>query len=74
MTVVAEGDVVACVERLHKVVFTVPAAPALMDALADVLPALFDLYCAALQSLSHLSTACEVCERFGCIVWKRGGE
>jgi hypothetical protein len=66
--VFAEAEVVACVERLHKVVCAVPVTPAVADGLASVVLSLFDLYCAAQSSTSFLVTACEVRP---CFWWRR---
>ena len=57
--VVAEAALVQCVERLHKVVTAVTPAAATMDALAHVMPALFDLYQFVVASKSHVTAACE---------------
>ena len=58
--VVAEGALVACIERLHKIFTAVTPTPSEITALAAVIPALFDVFCVSVKSLSHVTAACEV--------------
>lgn len=58
--VVAESSLVLCVERLHRV-FCGGHPPPDVSALSAVVRPLFRLFCVAVASLSHLTSACEVC-------------
>jgi hypothetical protein len=58
--VVAEADVVACIERLHKVFSCCSPSPQALAALADVIPPLFRVFSVAIRAVSHVLSACEV--------------